>query len=165
MNLLRFLKHISTPGWIARRPFTPDVLKKIEQAIKTSEQRHDGELRFVVEGPLPLHALVGNETPRARAEELFSQLRVWDTAHNSGVLIYVQLVDRRIEILADRGIASKVAQSEWSAICRAMEKSFKDGRFADAALDAIGRITMLLAKHFPPLDKNPNELPDKPVVL
>jgi uncharacterized membrane protein len=92
-------------------------------------------------------------------------LNVWDTAHNSGVLIYVQLVDRRIEIVADRGISAKVDQSEWDAICRRMEDAFRAGRFEGGAVTAIAEITTLLARHFPALDQNPNELPDGPVVL
>jgi len=165
VNLLRFLKHITTPGWVARRGFTKETLSKIEKAIRASEREHDGELRFAVEGPLPFLYLIHDRKPRLRAEDIFSQLRVWDTEHNSGVLIYVQLVDRRIEIVADRGIAAKVEQTEWNAICRAMEKAFKEKRFAEGALQAIERMTVLLARHFPPRGKNPNELPDKPVVL
>ncbi len=165
MNLLRFLKHITTPGWVARRGFTKETLSKIEKAIRASEREHDGELRFAVEGPLPFLYLIHDRKPRLRAEDIFSQLRVWDTEHNSGVLIYVQLVDRRIEIVADRGIAAKVEQTEWNAICRAMEKAFKEKRFAEGALQAIERMTVLLARHFPPRGKNSNELPDKPVVL
>jgi len=165
MDVVRLLKHLTTPTWAARQGFTQEVLSKIEKAIRASEREHDGELRFVIEGPLPIHHLIQHEKPRPRAEEVFAQLRVWDTERNSGVLIYVQLVDRRIEIVADRGISSKVAQSEWVAICRSMEKSFKDGKFAEGALQAIERTTALLAKHFPPLERNPNELPDRPVVL
>lgn len=165
MDFLRFLKHITTPGWVARRGFTKETLSKIEKAVRASEREHDGELRFAVEGPLPLQYLIHDRKPRQRAEDVFSQLRVWDTQHDSGVLIYVQLVDRRIEIVADRGIAAKVEQTEWDAICRAMEKVFREGRFAEGALLAIGRITALLARHFPPRGRNRNELPDKPVVL
>jgi uncharacterized membrane protein len=166
VNSLRLLRHLLAPDWIARRPFTPDVLRKIERAIKASEQAHDGELRFAVEASLPLHYLFPRTRKlRERAEDLFSLLRAWDTAHNSGVLIYVQLVERRIEIVADRGIAAKVGQAEWEAVCREMEKAFREGRFAEGALQAIERTTALLATHFPPLDNNPNELPDKPVVL
>jgi TPM domain len=165
MDPLRLLKHLCTPDWIAHRPFPAGVLEKIEQAVKASERKHDGELRFVAEAGLPLSHLFPEKAVRQRAEQLFAQLGVWDTERNSGVLIYVQLVDRRIEIVADRGISSKVAQSEWAAICRSMEKSFKEGKFADGALQAIERSSALLAKHFPPLDGNPNELPDKPVLL
>ena len=74
---------------------------------------------------------------RQRAEELFASLRVWDTAHNSGVLIYVQLVDRRIEIVADRGISAMVPQAQWDAICRRMEAAFRERRFEAGSLDAI----------------------------
>ena len=165
MNFLRLLKHITTPGWAARRGFTKETLSKIEKAVRASEREHDGELRFALEGPLPLAYLIHDRKPRLRAEDVFSQLRVWDTEHNSGVLIYMQLVDRKIEIVADRGIAAKVEQTEWEAICRTMEKAFKEGRFAEGALLAIERITVLLARHFPPRGKNPNELPDRPVVL
>jgi uncharacterized membrane protein len=166
VNSFRLLKHLCLPDWVARRGFTPEVLRKIEQAIKASEQAHDGELRFAVEASLPLHYLVPKaRKARERAEELFSALRVWDTARNSGVLIYVQLIDRRIEIVADRGISAKVAQAEWDAICRRMETSFREGKFAEGALAAIERTTALLARHFPPVADNPNELPDKPVVL
>ena len=166
MISLRALRHLCVPDWIARRPFTPGVLKKIEQAIKASEQAHDGELRFAVEASLPLHYLIPkSRKARERAEDLFSLLRVWDTERNSGVLIYVQLVDRRIEIVADRGIAAKVEQAEWNAVCREMEQAFSAGRYAEGALQAVERTTSLLAKHFPARAGNPNELPDKPVVL
>jgi uncharacterized membrane protein len=141
------------------------VLRKIEQAIKASERQHDGELSFVVEAGLPLSYLFLKRSSRRRAQDLFARLKVWDTEHNSGVLIYVQLVSHHIDIVADRGIGAKVAQAEWAAICRAMEKSFRDGKFAEGALEAIERATVLLARHFPPRGENPNELPDKPVLL
>ena len=96
---------------------------------------------------------------------MFAQLGVWDTEENSGVLIYVQLVDRRIEIVADRGIAHKVRQPEWDAVCRAMEQAFKQHRYEAGALQAIAAVTDILARHFPPGAANPNELPDKPAVL
>ena len=165
MNFFRFLNHVTTPGWVARRGFTKETLAKIEKAVRASEREHDGELRFALEGPLPLPYLIHDRKARQRADDVFSHLRVWDTEHNSGVLIYMQLVDRRIEIVADRGIAAKVDQTEWDAICRSMEKAFREGKFAEGALLAVERITALLARHFPPRAKNRNELPDKPVVL
>jgi uncharacterized membrane protein len=96
---------------------------------------------------------------------LFSELRVWDTEANSGVLIYLQMVDHRIEIVADRGISRLVAQSEWDAVCRRMEAEFRERRFEAGTLGAINEITELLAKHFPPEADNPDELPNRPVVL
>ena len=141
------------------------LFRSIEAAIAASEKTHDGELRFAVEAGLDPRALCGGMSARRRAEALFSSLRVWDTEHNSGVLIYVQLVDRRIEIVADRGISARVAQAQWDAICRRMEAAFRDRRFEAGALAAIGEITKLLAQHFPPLSENPDELPNSPVVL
>jgi hypothetical protein len=163
MRPLRILKHLAVPHWLAARAFPARVLGKIGEAIAASERHHDGELRFAIEGPLPLHSLAG--TSRQRAEALFAQLRVWDTEHNSGVLIYVQLADRRIEIVADRGIAAQVGQAEWDAVCRAMERAFKDRLFLEGSLQAIEAMTRILARHFPPRGRNRNELPDKPVVL
>ncbi len=165
MNIQRIFRHLLAPHWIVRRAFSRRALDAIEIAVRTSEETHDGELRFAVEAGLHPLPLARGQTARERAREVFSNLRVWDTAHNSGVLIYVQLVDRRIEIVADRGIDAKVAQKEWDAICRRMEAAFREGRFEQGALQAIGEITGLLAQHFPPCGANPNEQPDAPVVL
>ncbi|OGA00987.1 MAG: hypothetical protein A2Z64_01765 [Betaproteobacteria bacterium RIFCSPLOWO2_02_67_12] len=165
MNLARIAKHLVTPDWVARRYFPAAVLTRIGEAIGASERRHRGELRFAVEAGLDPGALLRGQTPRAQAGDTFARLRVWDTAENSGVLLYVQLVDRRIEIVADRGISARVQQSEWDAICRSMEAAFREERFEHGALQAIERITALLVQHFPTTDSNPNELPDKPVVL
>ena len=165
MNLGRVLKHLLVPHWIALRPFPQAMLKRIESAVGESEARHDGELRFAVEGGLDAEALWRGQSARGRAIELFAQLRVWDTEHNSGVLIYVQLVDRSIEIVADRGINAKVAQESWDGICRRMEAAFGEGRYEQGTLAAIDEVTALLARHFPPGGSNPNELPNQPVVL
>ncbi|HZQ74002.1 MAG TPA: TPM domain-containing protein [Burkholderiales bacterium] len=165
MNLPRLLKHLFVPGWAGRRAFPAATLRKIEDAIRASEEQHDGELRFVAESAMPLHYLRGARPSRRRAEDLFAQLRVWDTEHNSGVLIYVQLLNRHIDIVADRGIAAKVPQAEWNAVCRAMEAEFRRGRYEAGALEGLSRITALLARHFPARGAHPNELPDKPLVL
>ena len=163
MVIARALKHLFTPHWVALRAFPAAVLARIEQAINSSERAHRGEIRFAIEGALHLHAL--RLSTRQRAHQVFSELGVWDTAENSGVLIYVQLVDRRIEIVADRGIAAKVAQTEWDAICRAMERGFKQNQYEAGALAAIQAVTAILARHFPAGPVNPNELSDKPAVL
>lgn len=165
MKLFRIVKHLALPNWWVRRAFGRGDLAAIGAAIADSEKSHRGELRFVVEGHLPVSALWRNQSPRARATDLFSALRVWDTAENSGILIYVQLVDRKVEILADRGIAARVAQAEWDAICRAMETHFREGEWRRGALLAIARAGELLARHFPAGGSNPNELPDQPLVI
>ena len=117
MDIRRMIRHLGTGQLAVRAAFPESALRAIEQAIHESEVMHAGQIRFAVEASLDFTALRRNQTARERAIEMFSQLRVWDTEHNSGVLIYVQLVDRRIEIVADRGINAKVDQASWEAIC------------------------------------------------
>jgi len=165
MDIKRIIKHLFAPRWAVTRMFPAAAMKAIENAIRESERSHDGELRFAVEGGLKLWLLLHGRTPRARAIEVFSQLRVWDTEHNSGVLIYVQTVDRHIEIIADRGINAKVEQRQWEAIAGRMQTEFRAQRYEAGALEGMREITALLAQHFPPTGANPDELPDAPVVL
>ncbi|MBS1158879.1 MAG: hypothetical protein H6R15_1298 [Proteobacteria bacterium] len=165
MTIRRLFKHLLTPPWLAARRFGPRLLAEIGAAVEVAEVGQRGELRFVVEGPLPFADLCRSCSARQRAAELFGRLGVWDTEENCGVLIYVQLVDRQVEILADRGIAAKVPQAEWDAICRRMEAAFTAGDYRAGALAAIQRAGALLGEHFPAGANNPNELPDRPLVL
>lgn len=165
MSMLRILRHLLTPAWVLDRVFPTGVLTAIEQAVKASETRHRGELRFAVEAGLDLADLREGVSARERAVEVFSRLRVWDTEENTGVLVYVQWLDRRVEIVADRGIAARVAQAEWDGICRQMELAFRSGRFEQGAVDAVKAVGELLARHFPARPDNPNELSDRPVLL
>lgn len=161
----RILKHLTTPRWRVRRAFPRVALRAIEAAIAASEKLHQGELRFVVEGGLDLPQLLRGVTARQRAVEVFSLLRVWDTAHNSGVLVYVQLADRQVEILADRGIHAKVGDAPWQRICGEMELAFRAGRFREGAIAGVEAIGRLLAEHYPATQENPDELANAPVVL
>jgi hypothetical protein len=165
MNLKRFFRHALLPPWVARRTFSPPVMRRVEDAVKSSERSHRGELRVAVEACLELEQLWRKLSPRARAEEVFSQLRVWDTAENSGVLLYINWADRNIEIVADRGISARVTQDEWEAICRVIERSFRTGQFETGLLQGIAQITNLLTTHFPAASDNVDELSNKPVVL
>ncbi|MDP2825884.1 MAG: TPM domain-containing protein [Sulfuritalea sp.] len=164
-KLSRVLNHLLLPDWFVRRAFARADLASIGAAVTACEKSHRGELRFVVEGALPLSVLWRELSPRDRAVELFSQLRVWDTEENSGILIYVQLLDHRVEILADRGIAARVPQAEWDAICREMETNFRNAQWRAGALQAVTRAGALLTQHFPAGERNSNELPDQPLML
>lgn len=164
MQLARLFKHLLTPPWLALRRFPPALRAEIAAAVAASESRHRGELRLAIEGPLSCGDLWRDVSPRARALELFAKLRVWDTEENSGVLIYVQLVDRDVEILADRGIAARVPQATWEALCHDLETAMRAGDCRAGVLAAIDNASRLLAEHFPARDTNPNELPDAPWV-
>jgi uncharacterized membrane protein len=165
MDLRRIFRHLFAPDWLVYRAFPRAALKRIEAAIRQSEAAHRGELRFAVEAGLDLLPVLRGLTPRQRALDVFSRLRAWDTEENSGVLIYVQLLDRDIEIVADRGISAKVGQAQWDAICHRMEEAFRVRRFEAGVLEGITEITTLLRTHFPARRENPDELPDRPVVL
>lgn len=165
MNLKRSLKHLFMPPWAWRRAFPRATLDRIEAAVREAETGHGGEIRFVIENSLA-PALVWRGVPgRERAIELFSQLRVWDTEYNSGVLVYLLLADHDIEIVADRGIAARVDQTEWDNIAKLMEQHYREGDFRKGTFEGIRRVTELLTRHFPSGTNNPNELSNKPVLL
>jgi uncharacterized membrane protein len=165
MSLSRLLHHLVSPHWRARRSFPPDALARIEQAVAKSEMRHGGQLRFAVEHALDTASLLRGVSARERAVDVFSALKVWDTEHNNGVLIYLLLADRDVEIIADRGIHRRVGAHSWEAICREMEGAFRAGNFEQGVLGGIARVTELLEAHFPQGRDGANELPDRPVVL
>jgi uncharacterized membrane protein len=165
MDLARIARHLMATRWMVIRAFPGDTLTAIERAIKESEATHRGEIRFVVEGALEIAPLLRGQSARERAIDVFSQLRVWDTEHNNGVLIYLLLADRDVEIVADRGIHARVGPREWERICRKMEAAFRQSDFEGGVVAGIQEVTWRLAEHFPPIDDGRNELPDKPVVL
>ncbi|MBR0873416.1 TPM domain-containing protein [Bradyrhizobium tropiciagri] len=165
MSIKRITRHLVEHRWKVRRDFPPRVLAAIERAIKAGEATHAGQVRFVVEGALDGVPLFRNQPARERALDVFSHLRIWDTQHNNGVLIYLLLADRDVEIVADRGIDAKVGHAGWETVCRAMETDFAAGRFEQGAIKGIAAVSRELAKHFPHAADGPNELPDQPVVI
>jgi uncharacterized membrane protein len=165
MGIKRIGKHLLEHNWRAKRIFPPQALTTIEQAIKAGEATHSGQVRFVVEGALDGKPLFRDQPARERALDLFAQLRIWDTAHNNGVLIYLLLADRQVEIIADRGIDAKVGREGWEQICKVMESDFKAGNFAGGVVRGIEAVSKQLAAHFPRHGGGKNELPDAPVVM
>ena len=161
----RLFRHLCFPPWRLRRALPPTALKAITRAIRDSERRHGGEIRFAVEAALDLRRLVRGVSPRERALEVFSELRVWDTEANNGVLIYLLLADRDVEIVADRGIDRRVGRDAWERICRAMESSFRKGEFEAGLLAGIEAVSEHLVLHFGGGDVEGNELPDQPAIL
>ena len=160
---MRWLRHLLLDDWRLRRDFPARALEGIGREVAVQEKRHRGELRVVIEGGLPLQALLAGRTARERALEHFTRLRVWDTADNAGVLLYILLADHRIEIIADRGINDHVGVTAWETICGALQRELAAGRHEPGIVAALMAISDLLALHFPAAsDANPNELPDAP---
>lgn len=165
MTIKRTIRHLLTGQRQVKATFPDHVLRTIELTIRTSEASHAGEIRFSVEDALDGAALFKGQTSRERAIELFTQLRIWDTEHNNGMLIYLLLADRAVEIIADRGIHAKVGLEVWSKICRQMESDFKQSNYESGVVTGVQAITLHLATHFPAGGVNSNELPDKAVLV
>ena len=165
MNIKRIVKHLFATDGQVKRAFPRSTLKAIEKAIAASEREHAGEIRFAIEGALDGRPLFRGQSSRERALDVFSQLRVWDTQHNTGLLIYLLLADRTVEIVADRGIHEKVGSDEWRKICERMETAFKQSNFEGGLIAGVQAVTQHLKAHFPVKGNDGNELPDKPVIL
>ena len=165
MQFGRILTHLFTTTWAMRRKIPPTLLRKIEQTIRECEATHAGQIRFAVEHALDLPELARGTSARARAVDVFSLLRVWDTAHNNGVLIYLLLADRDVEIVADRGVHAHVGAEGWEQVCQTMEAAFRRGDFEGGVLDGIRAVSTHLRRHYPERGPSANELPDQPAVL
>lgn len=165
MNIQRLTKHLLYSHWHVRRVLPPGTMAAIAAAIRNVEQLHGGEIRFAVESALEPWSVIRGLTPRERAIEVFSKLRVWDTQHNNGVLIFVLLADRAVEIVADRGIHEREGAATWNAICRQIEAAFGRAEYQSGVLVGIEAVARTLGRHFPHQGAHINELPDEPVVL
>jgi uncharacterized membrane protein len=166
MNIKRIVKHLSASSAAMRRKFPRASLNRIEQVIAEVEQTHAGQIRFAVESALDIRPLFAGQTARERAIEVFSQLRVWDTEQNNGVLIYLLLADRDVEIIADRGVHARLGQATWEAVCQEMETAFRQGRFEEGVIAGVRSVGAHLARHYPHSGTGKvNELPDKPVLI
>jgi uncharacterized membrane protein len=163
--MLRLLKHLCATRAGTRRRFSQEVLEAIDEAVTVSEARTSGEIRFAVETALDIPELWAGRTPRERAHEAFAHLRVWDSELNNGVLIYVLMADRDVEIVADRGAAARISAAEWEAACRLMESHFRDGRFREGAVAGVKAVGVLLEREFPSRPADCDELPNQPALL
>ena len=161
MTFSRLVKHILTTKIQVKRHFSSRCLRNIKSAIRDGEATHMGEIRFAVEAALEPRQILQGMTPRERALEVFSELRVWDTEYNSGVLIYVLFADRAVEIVTDRGIHIKTIDSQvWQRITSGMQEVFTAGQYETGAITGVAAVAAELARHFPVTGENPDELAD-----
>ena len=165
MKLLRILKHLLYPGWLSHRAFPAASLARVESAIAASEARHSGEICVAVETALELRPLLRGQNARQRALQVFAEQGVWDTEANNGVLIYLLLADRDMEIVADRGIARHFDATTWDAVCADMRKQFRDGAYEAGVVEAIATLSDLLQRLHPRVAGDRNELPNRPIRL
>jgi uncharacterized membrane protein len=162
---VRALRHLFATQVGTRRRFPPAVLADIEQAVIVAERRTSAEIRFAIETALDLPDLWAGKSPRDRALDVFGELRVWDTGLSNGVLIYVLMADRDVEIVADRGAAALVAPADWESACRLMEGHFRAGRFQEGAVAGVAAVGALLERHFPARAVERDEQPNQPMLL
>ncbi|MDB5874966.1 MAG: hypothetical protein JWQ07_4408 [Ramlibacter sp.] len=162
----RILRHRWLDESDTRKAIPPDLVERLARRVAASERRHTGEVCIYVEASLPMSYLWRGASARERAIAMFGKLRVWDTEHNNGVLIYLLLAERAIEIVADRGLGERVPPQEWQAIVGRMSAALREGRFEDGLTQALEEVSALLVEHFPAVagKANPNELPDAPVL-
>jgi len=165
-RMQRLLTNLFGSWFQLRRRFPTALLDEMAAAIAAGERTHLGEVCFVIESRLATLAVLDGLDAPARARQVFTQLRVWDTECNSGVLFYVLMAEHRIEILADRGIAARVTTAEWDAISARMRECYARGQWRDGSLEGIAAANSLLVGYFPDNGRaNSDELPDRPVLL
>lgn len=164
-KIRRMLRHLFTTTASGRRCFPPHTLKAIRSAIANGERQHRAEVRMIIEAALPLSAVLDGIPSRGRARELFTRYRIWDTEENCGVLIYINLADHKVEIVADRAVGRALSASEWQAVCRTMTAGFARGEFHESTVAGLQQLNDLLAQHFPADGSQANQLPDRPLVL
>lgn len=165
ISFSRWLKHLCTTRAMGRRAFPETAMESLETVISKGETLHRAEMRLIVEHALPYLTVLRGTTSRQRAAELFAHYRIWDTEDNCGVLIYVNLADRKVEIIADRDVARRVTQAEWDAVCATMAARFADGDFHEGTAAALKQLNALLQLHYPAQGNHANQLPNKPVIL
>ena len=164
-TLARLIRNLFTTTAAGRRAFPEPTLKAIQAAIADGETQHRAEVRLIVEPGLAAAAVLNGHTARHRARELFSLYRVWDTEENCGVLIYINLAERKVEIIADRGVGRAVAAPDWQAVCQTMTQGFARGEFHDSTIAGLVQLNQVLTAHFPATGSRHNQLSDRPIML
>lgn len=159
----RMLIHLAYPSARASTIFDSGLRERITRAIADSEARHTAQIRFAVEANLSFADLWRGVSARERAIDVFSELRVWDTAGNNGVLIYLLLADRDVEIVADRAFNDVISGDVWESVCQEMEGHFAHGDFDSGALEGIARVGAICEQHA--AGEGQQCLPDEPVML
>lgn len=161
----RLLRHLFATRSQAQKLFPRATLQAVQAGIATGEKQHRAEIRLIVEAALPLSAVVRGESSRARAHELFSHYRIWDTEENCGILLYINVADHRVEIIPDRLVGRALKQAEWKAVCSTITQGFRDQIYHDGLVQGLAQLNALLAHNLPHGDAHKNELSNRPLIL
>ena len=164
-TLPRIWRHLVTTSAGSRRAFPEAALDDIQKIIAKGETLHRAEVRLVIEPSLSIQDVLNGKTSRERALELFSQYGIWDTEENCGILIYIELADHQVEIVADRGVDRIISESEWQDVCQTMTTGFARDSYGDAVIAALEKLNALLHVRFPDDESGVNQLSDRPIML
>jgi len=163
--LTRCLRHMFTTGFAVRRAFPKPTLEAIQASIASGEKIHRAQVRLAIEPALALPDLLHGMSARQRARDLFAHYRIWDTEENCGILIYINLADHKVEILADRAVGRALGANEWRQICNTMTQGFSEGKFHESTLAGLQQLNNLLGTNFPSSGSTSNELSNRPLIL
>lgn len=161
----RLFRHLFTTTAAGRRVFPNTALDAIQKAIAIGEKRHQAEIRLIVEPAMPLYDVLYGISARERTHQLFSLYRIWDTETNAGILIYINLADRKVEIIADRAANRAIKREEWHAVCRTMTEGFGRNAFHESTIAGLAQLNDLLAERLPSNGASTNELSNRPLML
>ncbi len=161
----RALRHLTSTRFSGRKAFPCEALRAIQQTIEAGEAVHRAEIRLIVEAALSFSDIVAGISARNRAHELFSQYRIWDTEENCGILIYIDLADHQVEIVADRGIARLISEQQWQSVCRTMTEGFARSDYRDGVIAGLHHLNDLLQACLPEGESQPDQLSNRPILL
>ena len=161
----RLWRHLVTTKHATRKVFPATALQAIQTEIAAGEVTHRAEVRVIIEAALPLVFVMQGGSARRRAVELFTHYRVWDTEENCGLLLYINLADHKVEIIADRGVDRAVGKKDWQAVCQTVTAGFAAGEYHDSVPAALKQLNLLLTRHYPQIGPQRNQLSDKPEML
>jgi uncharacterized membrane protein len=149
----------TTPRWL-RRQLGADDLAAITQAIAAAEATTSAEIRVHLEPRVPRARLGRSLTPIDRAREVFASLGMHRTRERNGVLVYVALEDRKLAIVGDEGIHTRVGEAYWAEVRDLMVERFRQGAPREALVQAVREVGTTLARHFPRRPGDVDELPN-----
>ena len=147
------------------RWLTAEARKRLTKKVSEAEIGHRGEVFLIIENALPIQAEY-HSNARERAVDLFSDYRVWDTEENTGVLIYVNVCEQSLDIIADRGISAHVSPTVWRAMCDKAVAGIANRKVEESLTDLLDEVGQLLRQYYY-LEHDPegNELSDTVVFL